>query len=385
MPEDNYKHKLRDVFDRTHEFLGSSIDHVVGIRDDVMIGLRDLSERLNDARKEINDVVSANDSVTAAYKRARRALAEAEMTRDYEAQSRAYGEAERLMRLRASFDERERYLRGVRDDLEREKARMERVMGHSANMMGKLRLASEILKSKASSVGSDARESGAEMYAAAIALQFAERENKRLAREIHDGPIQQFAAALMSLEYLGGVISKGDEEAARQELARIRAQLQEAISDFRGFLVQLQPIGLDKGLGRAIRRLADSFGERQGVAFDLDLQQEEDNFPSVLRANVFRIAQEAVSNALRHSGARTIRIKYGFTDRDMSLSIEDDGRGFDHAQAQADALERGSFGLSNMAERIRLVNGTINIDSKPGRGTRIVLRVPTGRDENEKN
>jgi two-component system sensor histidine kinase DegS len=383
MPEDNYRFKLRDVFDRTHEFLGSSIDHVVGIRDDVMVGLRDLNEEWNEVQKEIKDVLTANDSVTDAYKQARRLLADAELSRDYDAQARMYEEAERFMRLRISFEERERYLRRRRDDLEREKIRMERVMGHSTDMMGKLRLASEILKSKLDSM--ESLKSTGNIYSTALALQFVERENKRLAREIHDGPIQQFAAALLSLEYLEGVIAKGDLNAVNLEMGRIKVQLQEAIGDFRGFLVHLQPLGLEKGLGRAIKRLAENFGERHGIEFELELQQEEDNFPSVLRSNVFRIAQEAISNSLRHGGAKKIYIKYGFTDRELSLLIEDDGCGFDIDRGKSAATERGSFGLSNMMERIHFVNGTINIDSKINKGTKIALRVPIGRDENGKN
>jgi two-component system sensor histidine kinase DegS len=383
MPEDNYRHKLQDVFDRTHEFLGSSIDHVVGIRDGVMVGLGDLNEELNDVHKEIKDVLTANDSVTDAYKQARHLLADAELARDYDAQARMYEEAERFMRLRVSFEERERYLRRRRDDLEREKIRMERVMGHSTNMMGKLRLASEILKSKLDSM--ESLKSTGNMHATALALQFVERENKRLAREIHDGPIQQFAAALLSIEYLEGVVEKGDLNAVNIEIERIKAQLQEGIVDFRGFLVHLQPLGLEKGLGRAIRRMAENFSERHGIVFDLELQQEEDNFASVLRSNVFRIAQEAVSNALRHGGAKKIYIKYIFNDRDLTLSIEDDGCGFDVDKGRSSATERGSFGLSNMSERIHFVNGTLNIDSKPDMGTKIILRVPIGRDEYEKN
>ncbi|MDR1943304.1 MAG: histidine kinase, partial [Synergistaceae bacterium] len=271
MPDDNYRHKLQDVFDRTHEFLGSSIDHVVGIRDDVMVGLQDLYDELNGVQKEIKDVLTANDSVTDAYKKARRELAAAELARDYDAQARVYEEAERFMRLRASFEERERYLRRRRDDLEREKVRMERIMGHSTNMMGKLRLASEILKSKLDSM--ESVKSTGNMYATALALQFVERENKRLAREIHDGPIQQFAAALLSLEYLQGVVTGGDIKDIGVELERIRDQFKEAMSDFRGFLIQLQPLGLEKGLGRAIGRLAESYGDRHGIEFELDLQQ----------------------------------------------------------------------------------------------------------------
>jgi two-component system sensor histidine kinase DegS len=250
-------------------------------------------------------------------------------------------------------------------------------------MMGKLRLAAEILKNKHDSM--ESLKSAGGMYSTVLSLQFAERENKRLAREIHDGPVQQFAAALLSLEYLEGVAAKGDLKAVNIEIERIKDQLQEAMEDFRGFLIRLQPIGLEKGLGRAIRRLAENMRERHGIEFDLELQQEDDNVPSVLRSNVFRIAQEAVSNALRHGGAKRIRIKYTLADRDMALLIEDDGCGFEPEKGQSSATERGSFGLSNMSERIHFVGGTINIDSHVGRGTRIALRVPRGRDENGKN
>ena len=383
MPETRRKRKLQDVFDRTHEFLGSSIDHVVGIRDDVLGDLSGLNEELNEIRKEIKDVFSAGDSVMEAYTQARGMLAETETAGDSGARAEIYGEAERYIRLRISFQEKERDLRWRRDDLEREKIRVERVVSRSANMMGKLRLASEILKSKIDSM--ESLISTGNIYSTALALQFVERENKRLAREIHDGPMQQFAAALLSLEYLEGVVARGNLEDANVEISRIREQLQEAIGEIRGFLLQLQPIGLEKGLGRAIRRFVESVSERHGMEFQLELQREEDNFSFVLRSNVFRIAQEAVSNALRHGGAKRVHIKYTFTDRGLVLMIEDDGCGFDLDAERSLATERGSFGLSNMFERIHFVNGTINIDSKIGKGTKIILRVPIGREDNEKN
>jgi Signal transduction histidine kinase len=383
MADDSFKHKLQRVLDRTNEFLGYSIDHVVGIRDDVMVGLRDLYEELNEVRKEINEVLTANDAVTEAYKQARKSLANAELANDQEAQAKMYMEAERYMRLRASFEERERYLRRRRDDLEREKVRMERIMGHSTNMMSKLRLAVEILKNRLDSI--DNLKSSADVHSTVLALQFAERENRRLAREIHDGPIQQFAASILSIEYLERVVAKGDMDAIKLEIARIKEQMQEALGDFRGFLLQLQPLGLEKGLGRAIHRLAENYRERHGVDFVVELTQEDDNFSNVLRTNVFRIVQEAASNALRHGGAKRISVTYAYDDKDLALLIEDDGSGFDVDKGKVLAAERGSFGLSNMAERIHLVNGSLRIDSAAGAGTKISLRVPIGGEEDEKN
>ena len=381
MIDESFKQKLQNVLDRTNEFLGYSIDNVSGIRDDVMRGLRDLYDELNQVRKEVSEVLSASDSVTEAYKEARRALISAEMTDDYDLQARVYAEAERYMHLRATFEERERYLRRRRDDLEREKVRMERIMGHSTNTMGKLRLAVEILKNRldstmaAGSVGSAAN--------VAKALQFVERENKRLSREIHDGPIQQFAASILSLEYLERVAAKGDMSALKEEIERVKEQQREALGDFRGFLIQLQPLGLEKGLGGAIKRLAEGYRERHGIDFRVQLTQEDDQFPSVIRSNLFRIVQEAASNALRHGGAKKITVKYEYTDKELLLSIKDDGSGFDIETESAAATERGSFGLSNIAERVQFARGKLKIASSIGKGTDITIKVPMGGDGNE--
>ncbi|MDR0616715.1 MAG: sensor histidine kinase [Synergistaceae bacterium] len=381
MIDESFKQKLQNVLDRTNEFLGYSIDNVSGIRDDVMRGLRDLYDELNQVRKEVSEVLSASDSVTEAYKEARRALISAEMTDDYDLQARVYAEAERYMHLRATFEERERYLRRRRDDLEREKVRMERIMGHSTNTMGKLRLAVEILKNRldstmaAGTVGSAAN--------VAKALQFVERENKRLSREIHDGPIQQFAASILSLEYLERVAAKGDMSALKEEIERVKEQQREALGDFRGFLIQLQPLGLEKGLGGAIKRLAEGYRERHGIDFRVQLTQEDDQFPSVIRSNLFRIVQEAASNALRHGGAKKITVKYEYTDKELLLSIKDDGSGFDIETESAAATERGSFGLSNIAERVQFARGKLKIASSIGKGTDITIKVPMGGDGNE--
>lgn len=381
MTDNTLKRKLQGVLDRTNEFLGYSIDHVGGIRDDVIGDLRDLYDDLDRVRREVNEVLTASDAVTEAYKQARKRLVSAEITNDHDAQAEMYQEAERYLRLKTSFEERERYLRRRRDDLERERLRMERILSQSTNTMGKLRLAVEILKNKLDSVNSLRSPDG--MHNVVLGLQFAERENKRLAREIHDGPIQQFAASALSFEYLERVVARGDKDAINEEMARIKDQLQEALSDFRGFLLRLQPLGLEKGLGRAITRLADSYNERHGINFVLDGTQLEDSFSMVLRQNVFRVIQEATSNAIRHGGAKNITVHYEYTKDYLTLSIEDDGKGFEVDKGLTLAAERGSFGLSNMSERIHFVNGKMDIDSAPGEGTRINIKVPIGGEDEE--
>jgi two-component system sensor histidine kinase DegS len=378
MGDESSKPKIQSVFDRTNEFLDYSMDHVSGIRNDVMVGLRDIYDELNEVRNEINEVLTAGEAVSKAYRQAKKALVNAEMSQDHELQARMYEEAERYMRLRLTFEERERYLKRRRDDLEREKICLERIMSHSTNIMGKLRLAIEILKNKMDPAG--LVNSAMAAQSVAIALRFVEREHKRLAREIHDGPVQQFAASILSFEYLEKLASYEDWSAVRIEIDRIKRQLQAALGEFRGFLLQLQPLGLENGLGWAIRRLAENYREMHGVDFQVHLSQEEDHFSSILRSNIFRIIQEAASNALRHGNAAKIEVSCEYEDGELLLSIEDDGDGFDVEKESASAAERGSFGLSNMSERVNFVKGKLKIYSDIGKGTEITIRVPIGGD-----
>lgn len=379
MTDDSFKYKLQGVLDRANEFLGYSIDHVVNVRDDVMTGLRDLYDELDEVRKEINEVIKASGAVSEAYKQTRKTLADAEIDNDHGKQTSMHQEAERYMRVRSAFEERERYLRRRRDDLERDRIRMERIMSHSTNTMGKLRIAVEVIKSRVESL--DSIKSAEDINNVILWLQFAENENKRLAREIHDGPVQQFAAAILSFEYLGWVAENGDKDMLNREIGRVKEQLQEALDEFRVFLLRLQPIGLDKGLGRAIVRFAEIFSERHNVDFVAEVSREDDDFSAVLRSNIFRVIQEAANNALMHGHATKIVIEYGFDKKDIQIRFWDNGVGFDVERSRMTAAERGSFGLSNMSERVRFVNGTLHINSAPGKGTEIAIKVPIGGDE----
>lgn len=366
--------KLENVLDQTNEFLNYSIDHVVGIRDDVLHGLKDLHEELARVRSDVSEILEATDAVTLAYRNARSTLADAERRGDVTAQAKAYDEAEHYMKLRSSFEEREKYLRRRRDDLEREKIRMSRIMNHSTDMMGKLRLAVEILRNRVENMANISSERDLRMVV--FALQFAERENARLAREIHDGPIQQFAGAILLFEYLERLVDADKFEETKAEVKKIKGQLKDALGDFRGFLLQLQPVGLDKGIEKALARLAENCKERYGVNVFVEMKGERENFPLMLRANVFRVLQEAVSNAIRHGKASTIKITVLVSPEKATFTVLDNGSGFDVDSGKKQAAQRGSFGLSNMAERIRFANGHFKIESASGKGTMINFTIP---------
>lgn len=353
MSDDIYKSQLDEVIGRTNEFVGYSVDKVAGVRDSAMALLRGLYDELDAVRAEISDVIDADNAISDS------------------------GRASAAASMRHELGERERALRSRRDDLDRRRVRVERVLGQCTSTMGRLRLALEVINNRIDTFNS--LTSTGDVQTAILGLQFAESENKRLAREIHDGPVQQFAAVILMFEYLERLAERGDGEAMRAEVVRIKGEMKSALADFRGFLTRLQPVGLDMGLGRAMVRLADGYRER-GIDFVADVDPEEDDFSTVLRTNIFRVVQEAASNAVRHGGATRISVVYRSTPQEISVDISDNGSGFDLEQTRLMATARGAHGLRNMRERVHFMNGTLHIDSEPGGGTEISVKVPLGED-----
>lgn len=361
MAEETYKNLLDDVLIRANEFLGYSVDKVIVVRESASDALRNVYDDLSDLRRELGELLSANDAVDSAMLSSDTSI-----------------RREGTLRIRAQFDERERELRSRIDDLTRTRVRLERILGMCTNTMGRLRLATEVVNNRIDTLNS--LKFAGDIQNVLMGLQFAETENKRLAREIHDGPVQQFAAAILMFEYLERVIAAGKSEEVDDHIARIKSEMRMTLADLRGFLTQLQPLGLDMGLGHAIVRLAETYRER-GVEFVTEISSEGDDLSSLLRTNIFRIVQEAVSNAVRHGGATRIDIRYTLDASAIELTVRDNGSGFIVDESRMMATERGSHGLENMIERVRLVDGTIHIDSGHGRGTEITLCVPLKRED----
>lgn len=355
MLDDTYKKQLDDLIGRTNEFIGYSVDKISGVRNSAMTTLRSVYDELDQVRSEIGDIIAAGYAITDDEG----TEADTDFTR------RELAERERILRLR-------------RNDLDRMRVRVERVLSQCTGAMERLHLALEVINNRVDTPNSMAGLS--DVHGAIQGLQFAERENRRLAREIHDGPIQQFAAIMLMFEYLERVFQRGDKDAAADEIDRIKQELKSAMADFRGFLIKLKPVGLDMGLGHAIRRLADGYIER-GVNFIADVQQDDDVLPNVMRANIFRVVQEAASNAVRHGCASSISVVYRISPSELTVKIKDDGVGFGVEAETMMANGRGSHGLSNIRERVNFMNGTLRIDSQIGIGTEIYIKVPIGADE----
>lgn len=207
--------------------------------------------------------------------------------------------------------------------------------------------------------------------AAARALRAEEEERKRISRELHDETAQVLTALLLRLRLAQRT---GDPERLREALDQIRADLVDAVDGVRRLAAGLRPPALDElGLAAAIQKYAEDTCRSHDVALELDLSDLRERYPPDVELALYRIAQEALSNAARHSGARTISLSARWSSGELTLRIEDDGRGFDVA---ARSMEHGGLGITGMIERASYMGAIVTINSEPGRGTRVIAVVP---------
>lgn len=207
--------------------------------------------------------------------------------------------------------------------------------------------------------------------AAATALriiQAQEQERQRLAEEIHDGPAQVLTNAIFQVEYLDRVVTANSH--ARSELALLRSMLREGLEEVRGTIASLRPPAVDVGLEAALGEGAAEFQARTAIAVRVDVDGIDAGLSPSARASVLRITQEALQNVRKHAAATEVRISLDGNQ----LVIVDNGRGFDVMRLATGASR--NFGLQFMRERAELMGSELQIESRQGEGTRILLRLP---------
>lgn len=196
-----------------------------------------------------------------------------------------------------------------------------------------------------------------------------DEERARVARELHDSTAQTLAAVLLQLR---AVPVEQLEPAGREKLGVVRTSVADALEEVRTMAHQMYPRILDDlGLAAALERLASRAQDGTGTRVRLEHNGLGATLPPVVASVLYRVAQEAVGNALSHSGAESVALRAAIDDRAAYLEVTDDGCGFDPADRT-----RAGMGTFTMRERVALVNGTLDITSAPGEGTRVWARVP---------
>lgn len=211
-----------------------------------------------------------------------------------------------------------------------------------------------------------------------------EEERKRVARELHDEIGQALTALVMGL---GSAEESLPPELVelKTRLAGIRDLTADTLREIRRLMLDLRPTLLDDlGLIPALSWYVDSHLARARIEMRFETDGFKRRLPSHLETVLFRVIQEAITNIAKHSGATSARIRLELKDSAVSAVVEDDGRGFDVALARQGGDKGLGLGLLGMEERVTLLGGAFRVESEPGRGTRLGLRIPLpGQKENQ--
>jgi len=194
-------------------------------------------------------------------------------------------------------------------------------------------------------------------------------ERNRLARELHDAVTQKLFGVVLAAES-GSALLARDVDAAGAQLRLVRELAAEAMDELRSVIVHLRPPALEaEGLAVALAKHVDVLRRAHASAIELDVTGDC-TVPAAVEIELFRIAQEALHNALRHAHADRIAVRLRCADGAIDLSVADDGVGFDTSQVRSRRL-----GLTTMAERATAIDGRLEIASAPGAGTTVRLEA----------
>lgn len=200
-------------------------------------------------------------------------------------------------------------------------------------------------------------------------VQAQELERSRLARELHDETGQALTSILLGLKPLEEALA---DHPSRDALGDLREQVVGALQDVRRLAVELRPAVLDDfGLVPALERLIDAFAEQSDVRVDFRSALGERRLPSDVETALYRVVQESLTNIVKHANARNISVSLVRRESGVAAVVEDDGAGFDQRTMRAEGI-----GLLGMRERLALLDGRLEVESRPGAGTTVVAEVP---------
>ena len=202
-------------------------------------------------------------------------------------------------------------------------------------------------------------------------FQIIEEERMRIARDMHDGPAQSMANLVLQAEVLERLLLK-DPGAMVAELIDFKSVVREALDETRRLIFDLRPMTLDDlGLVPTLRRFVKEYSEKSGIVGRFHLVGEERRLPGNYEAVLFRIIQEALTNARKHAGAHGVDVTLTLQPHRAVAVVKDDGEGFDVTATEARQGRTRNLGLISMRERADLEKGALEIRSQLGKGTEV--------------
>jgi two-component system sensor histidine kinase DegS len=209
-------------------------------------------------------------------------------------------------------------------------------------------------------------------------IQAQEDERRRLAREIHDGPAQVLANAIIGLEFIGRALQLsggGEDVRAIEEIERVKASMREGLTEIRRFIFDLRPTMLSqRGLAATVEHYIQTYRHLFPGVVNLAIPEDLPKLTTDQEMTAFRVIQESMQNVHRHSRSTESWVTLSIAPECLRVEVRDNGHGF--RQGVSMPTLSGGFGLFGMRERAEVIGATLTITSAPGEGTDVLLSIP---------
>ncbi|MDR1730561.1 MAG: histidine kinase [Synergistaceae bacterium] len=364
--------KIGDIEERISRFLQDGLDELYLLRQEETVQLDDVRERGRQLTVELRELAAALDQAAKDYERSREELRVSSRVGLAEEQA-SYERASEFMKIRGSLEERHRLLSLQRNELQQEERRLEHLVKRSEKTANRLRMVLSLFIAPEEFVETVMETQNSEALSAAFHL--AEREAVTFARELHDGPCQTFSALGLTLEMGREYLHRGESSMALEEIDRALEQTKSGLDEIRALLFCLSPTGIQEGFELPLRRLAVQVRQNWGSELSFTLSGNMDELPVHVRIGAFKTLHQAVTNAAGH-GATEVRVSINYAKHNLRVRITDNGKGFNVEQEKEAAKERGSYGLVNMEERMKMLGGKLSISSVLNKGSSVSFSVP---------
>ncbi|WP_308636657.1 sensor histidine kinase [Paenibacillus silvisoli] len=339
-----------------------------------------LGQELNQVLAEAAAIIDKVDQLELDYRRARIRLTE--VSRDFvrykeEDIKAAYEKATQLQLDLMVFREKETYLKARRDDLQKRVRNVEKSIERAESIASQINVVLEYLAGDLNQV-TRILESAKNRQQIGLKIILAqEEERKRIAREIHDGPAQSLANIVLRTEIAERMLVKQEFQIVQEELIDLKSQVRSGIEEIRKIIFNLRPMALDDlGLVPTLRKYIQDYEEKSKIRTMFETVGKEIRLPSAMEAGIYRLVQEAFSNAFKHADPSFVILEITYQAQMVKIVVKDNGVGFHVDQMESRVKNSTHFGLIGMRERVELLEGRMEIESTVGQGTKVTIHIP---------
>lgn len=386
MPVDKVDiHALDAIFSSMVRSLDQSKSDIFIINEESRRQLEELKEDLRRTDEEISRAITEGEKLSAASIEAREKLQHvsvhfSDYTKDEVRE--AYDSAHEVQLEFMLNSTKVRQLNDLKLHLENRIRTYQDSMDRADHLAGHVNIVTKYLTSDLKDVGPALESAKMRKHFSMKVLEAQEEERKRLSREIHDGPAQMMANLVMQLGLVERVFNDKGMDAGLSQLSFTKELARSTLSEIRRIIYDLRPMVLDDfGLVPALSKYMEKMQDYQpDIRFTFESKGIMARIPQSTEVAVFRLVQEAVTNAIKHSGAKVIDVRIEICQNWIRATVTDDGKGFDHSKTG-----ESSFGLQGMTERVALLKGEFDIRTEEGEGTEVILTLPHDQHATDKD